>query len=401
MAETILSNKILGIISGVGLDNRDGKWYTHSSFGRIVNLIGPRFKQVIYCAKKYPKHNESMDCELDSRYIEIRPGPFFAHTTDALKRPMPLLKSYGVMVRESDVIFLRGNMPYAWYIHLLCAIKHKPIIHWLVGNPIKLMQMEVRYGGLKDRLGLIYIRVDQMLVKLMMCFSKPGLLVNGDELGGIWSRYKPKVVVSTSISLDEFKKKEDTCIGDEIRLLFVGFIRPEKGLEYLVRALPKIKSGKKIKLSIVGSSGGYSAEEIKIKKIIEELKLNDIISWEGYARFGEELFRYIDASDIMVLPTLSEGTPRVLVEARARCLPVVSTNAGGIPTSVHNGKDGLLVEPKDENGLAEAISRIINDGEFRRELIHTGYERMKELSVETFSEKFIDSIAEVSARNKV
>jgi len=95
-----------------------------------------------------------------------------------------------------------------------------------------------------------------------------------------------------------------------------------------------------------------------------------------------------------VLPTLSEGTPRVLVEARANSLPVVATNVGGIPTSVTDGVDGLLVPPKNVDALADAITRIVNDGELRRALIHNGLRSARSLTVDRFADLVVGVLRE-------
>ena len=187
--------------------------------------------------------------------------------------------------------------------------------------------------------------------------------------------------------------RPDTCTQPRIRLLFVGFIRPEKGLEYLIRALPLIQADRPVELAIVGSWGKFSTEKDRLEDIAREVDCDKRISWEGYAAFGAELFGQIDRSDILVLPSLSEGTPRVLVEARARGVPVVSTNVGGIPSSVTDGSDGLLVPPRDPTALAAAISRLINDDDARRRLIRAGRERVREWTVERFVDRLVDALA--------
>ena len=87
---------------------------------------------------------------------------------------------------------------------------------------------------------------------------------------------------------------------------------------------------------------------------------------------GAPLFEIMRAADLLVLPSLSEGTPHVLVEARANGLPCVSTNVGGVPTTVTDGCDALLVPPKDAPALARAIERVMEDAELRRAMIRNG-----------------------------
>ncbi|HNO78735.1 MAG TPA: glycosyltransferase [Phycisphaerae bacterium] len=385
-------NLTLGVISTIGVFRESTRWYTHVSFGRVLNQLGPKFGKIVYLGKEVRRPTEMMDCELDAKHIEVRPGPSFAHSIDVLRKPGPLLKSYKELVDCCDVVFARGTNPFSWYIHRCCAKKRRPISHWLVGNPLELLKMESRFGGFKDKLAIMYTYADEKMLMWMARKSNAALIVNGEELGKKWSRFNPTTVVSSTISMAEYRERDDTCDGSEIRLLFVAFVRPEKGLEYLVRALPRITSPVPIKLSIVGEREKYPAEVTRIETLIEELGVSDQVEWKGYARFGPDLFGHLDTADILVLPTLSEGTPRVLVEGRARSVPIVSTNVGGIPTSVRDGLDGLLVPPKDSEALAQAISRVINDKELRSSLIRNGYVTAKDWCVEKFAERLYESI---------
>jgi glycosyltransferase involved in cell wall biosynthesis len=74
-----------------------------------------------------------------------------------------------------------------------------------------------------------------------------------------------------------------------------------------------------------------------------------------------ELSRLLDQSTALVLPSRSEGTPRVIMEAFARGRPVIGSTGGGIPDLVKPGHNGLLVEPHDVEGLAVALVRILSD----------------------------------------
>ena len=298
-----------------------------------------------------------------------------------------MLGEYWRLVRDNDAVFLRGSDPLCWAAHVCAALLRRPILHWIVGNPVAVLRAEQRgYGRLLHTLGLVFAIFEQKMLRLSMSLSRSAVLANGVEVAKIFASSRTTPVVSTSITAADFRVCEDTCGGETIRLVFVGFIRPEKGIEFLIRALPLIVSERPVHLAIVGAAEEFLAEKVRLQAIIDELGLADRVSWEGYAAFGAELFDQIDLADILVLPTLSEGTPRVLVEARARSVPVVSTNVGGIPTSVTDGEDGLLVPPRDPEALAAAISRMLGDGDFRRRLIRTGRERVAQWTVESFAD---------------
>ncbi len=143
-------------------------------------------------------------------------------------------------------------------------------------------------------------------------------------------------------------------------------------------------------LALVGGWDQFPEEHERLLRIIEELGIEKKVSWEGYAKFGADLFAQIDRSDMLVLPSLSEGTPHVLIEARARSLPIIASRVGGIPGSVSDGQDGLLVPPRDPTAIAQAISRVIGNQELRQRLIRQGRERVRMLTIEWFVDLVMD-----------
>jgi glycosyltransferase involved in cell wall biosynthesis len=74
-----------------------------------------------------------------------------------------------------------------------------------------------------------------------------------------------------------------------------------------------------------------------------------------------EVARALDAASLLVLPSRSEGLPRIVIEAFCRGRPVVGTRAGGIPDIVEDGVSGLLLPPDDPDALADALSRCLED----------------------------------------
>ena len=355
-------------------------------------MLAERVGQVRYHA---PQATESAaagcDYPLARENIFVQPWPVRRNSLQALKRPDTLLRDYWRMTRSCDVLFLRGSGPLLWTAHWMARLLHKRVVHWLVTNPPEVLKGGQRgYGTFLQAMGVAYARFEQVMTRLAIHGSGARVLANGAELARVFRSRWTVEVVSTSITEKDFLVRDDTCQGESIRLLFVGFVRPEKGLEYLLRALPAIDSSKRVHLAIVGSWDQFAGERERLVQIAQESGLVDQVSWEGYAAFGLPLFSQMDSSDILVLPSLSEGTPRVLVEARARSLPIVATNVGGIPSSVTDGVDGLLVPPRDSRLLAAAITRLIGDGDLRRGLIRNGRESVRDLTLERFVSLVVD-----------
>jgi len=167
----------------------------------------------------------------------------------------------------------------------------------------------------------------------------------------------------------------------------VGFIRPEKGIEYLLEAVSLLKADVRWELEIVGSRE-FPVYGKKLDGIAAARGIRDRIRWSGYVPNGKPLLERMQAADLLILPSLSEGTPHVLVEARANGLPCVSTNVGGVPSTVTDGYDSLLVPPKDPRALARAMERLIFNPELRRALIRNGLLVARKQTLD----RFIDTV---------
>jgi len=155
---------------------------------------------------------------------------------------------------------------------------------------------------------------------------------------------------------------------DDILLLFVGRLDLVKGVPYLLEAAKRLlRERRGVKLLIVGD-GSLDPEYRKIAD-----GFDGRIIFAGYRKDVPELMR---ASDIFVLPSLSEGAANVVMEASASGIAVVATDVGGIPEIVEEGVTGLLVKPKDPDGLYSALCELITDPQLAREMGAAGRERM-------------------------
>ena len=163
-----------------------------------------------------------------------------------------------------------------------------------------------------------------------------------------------------------------------VTLLFVGKFRKAKGLEYLIRGFKIINNRMDVELRL--SMVGDGAIQGSLESLAADLGIREQIQFTGYISDTEQLRRQFQGSDIFVLPSISEGFPRVLNEALAAGLPIVTTRVGGIPAVLEDERDALLVQERSEQELADAIERVIIDDGLRERLIRHGRERSEELN---------------------
>lgn len=135
----------------------------------------------------------------------------------------------------------------------------------------------------------------------------------------------------------------------------VGRLTPVKGHVHLLRAMQQIlRRHGEIKLLIVGD-GPLRTE---LERLARELSIEGSVIFCGHR---SDVWDFIDALDVFVLPSLHEGIPMVLLEALALSKAVVASRVGGIPEVLEDGVSGLLVETGDSLQLARAIESLIED----------------------------------------
>ena len=137
----------------------------------------------------------------------------------------------------------------------------------------------------------------------------------------------------------------------------IGSLYDVKGHIFLVRAA-KLVLEKYPQVLFVIAGRGYLQEALTSE--IESLEIADQFKLLG---FCENIPEVLADLDIFAMPSISEGLPLTLLEAMASSLPVVVTKVGGMPEVIKDRLNGFIVDPKDEDGLAEKIMILLGDVE--------------------------------------
>lgn len=178
--------------------------------------------------------------------------------------------------------------------------------------------------------------------------------------------------------------------GKPRQLLFVGRLDTEKGLEVLLDCLPSLHD---LDLELVIAGWPTANMEVRLREQVARLNLSKSVRFLGPVAHGPELFDLYRSADIFVLPSISEGTPRVIGEAMAFGLPVVSTRAGGIPDLVEDGKTGLLVAPGNPYQLGRAIRRMATESRLREAIVREANMRLHGRTLESVAATHVGALA--------
>ena len=189
-------------------------------------------------------------------------------------------------------------------------------------------------------------------------------------------------VIYNGVDVNFFTPKKRPFNG--FRILYVGRLVHEKGLEELIEAVGKTRNlFPEICLRIVGD--GPMRKDLDL--MIDNLSIREHVIFEGF-RPHSEISGYMDESDLFVLPSYSEGMPLVVLEAMASGIPVIASRVGGVPEVIRDGFNGFLVEPKDSEALAKRIEEVLSDRDLLRKVsINAAATIRQGFSVEKAAEK--------------
>ena len=143
----------------------------------------------------------------------------------------------------------------------------------------------------------------------------------------------------------------------------VGEIIPRKGQQYLIEALPKILAEiPEARVAMIGRFKRNESYTKKLRGVQLEKKLLGRVKWLGRRANIEE---YLQAFDLVAMPSLDEPLGLVAIESQAAGIPVVASNIGGLPEIVEHGRTGWLVPAKDPASLAKTIIHAANCPDLR------------------------------------
>jgi glycosyltransferase involved in cell wall biosynthesis len=202
------------------------------------------------------------------------------------------------------------------------------------------------------------------------------------------------IVVPNGVDTEKFKpagkenaRKLLNLPLDKNIILFVGALRSIKGVDYLIEAAKNFVDSN-TELYLVGRDDGLKKS---LKKMAQDFKITDFIKFIGPVNH-EDIPLWISASDILVLPSLSEGRPNVVLEALACEVPVVATDVGGIPELIINGETGYLVPAKNPLELSEKVNKLLGDENQREKMGKFGRKSIiqRGLTWEAHAKKTVD-----------
>ena len=178
------------------------------------------------------------------------------------------------------------------------------------------------------------------------------------------------VVIYNGVPDISFKETGKKRFEDRPVVGTVARLVKQKGIEYLIKAVPLIRNKyKNLSVLIVGCG----SEEEHLKDLVHRYGLEKTVRFLGYI---ENPLEIISSFDVFLLPSLWEGFPYVLLEAMYLKKPIVATDIFGIKEVIENNKSGILVKVRSPESISEAVLYLLGNREKALKLGEAAYERV-------------------------
>ncbi len=361
----------------------NGHYYSSDTFLHFVKFWAPYFKSILLIVgmkelddpSELDRFNLKKPLDLPDNMILYEMKHFQATVIGYYKNLFSLIKDNLVEYREifakSDVLLLMVPSIVSMVSYFVLRSTGVPIISYVIGDQVEIIKHGSKYKGLMNLFALAVSRAHEFVHKRIINNSRAVFYVGSDlEKKYPFSGEFAYKTFSSVILEEDIVSRSSFLDKGPVRLLYLGRIAHEKGLQYLVDSIRILKEQMDIEVEL--TLCGMGPETQNLKNRVSVLGIEGSVHFRGFIGHGVQLDLIFAENDIFVLPSLSEGIPKVLLEAMAKGLPVIATNVGGIPDIIENHKNGLLVPSASAESLAQAVIELIDDKDKMIEISRQG-----------------------------
>lgn len=282
-----------------------------------------------------------------------------------------------------DVFYCRVPDPFCW---LPARLSIKPVIMHFVGDTVDATKHNVNWSWLKKKIMLTGFYPELRRIKKSAKLADK-VCTNGIHIANKLKKQGIKAipVISSTISREDCVSQLIPIKTNPFKLIYVGYLRYAKGIDTLIEVINKL-SDKSVDFTfdVIGDGDMYDT----LEGFINKKKLTDRVFLHGRVDDRSKLFDLLRQSDLFFFSSLSEGSPRVVIEAMSQGLPVISTPVGSLPLTFKENEEIYFFPYNDADAATSKIIEIIEDLDKVEKIRFKTLERVKEeFTISKFIEK--------------
>jgi glycosyltransferase involved in cell wall biosynthesis len=375
---------------------KNGKVHTYGGFGEYVKMFLDDFDEIHLCVPLSPKEIEG-GYEMEHPKIHYHFLPSYKNELWLMIKS-PLIFIYLLFyLPKADVINPRIPDMTGVYGWLIGKLFRKPMFVSVQSDITLLLENEncTRLKGFMKKSLFswlkLYLWFEKIILKDTISFPQ------GYRLIEKYCKNNDKAIpwISTALADKDIVlvEKEMIVRKKKINLINVARLTRQKNQIDLIEMMNilRLNGYENVHLTIIGKKDERIYQELS--NAIDLFKLNNHVHFLSSVKHGKKLWKILDNSDIFVFSSIWEGTPKVLLEALGRSLPIVTTDVGGIKSVIKNDYNGLLCSRNNPIYLAEKVEKFINmDKETLNSFIKNGHREVSKYTITAQKKVLIDSL---------
>ncbi|WP_201607907.1 glycosyltransferase family 4 protein [Psychrobacter immobilis] len=378
-----MKDKVL--IQAWGVYKYDNAYYIEYSHSIYLRSIEKKYKKIYLVSptKIINKDQVSKLSKIDTNIIKIFELPPFSSYSNAYKNFFHYIKLYKkIKDIVFDSVYTRYPSPFGWLQMLY--FKDNRVVHY-VGDPIDTILKNDELSLIKKSSKILFFMPEYFLF-IISSLKADKVFSNGHHIANKLSKFGIDVeplISSTLTDSDYYENKNYISRNHKIKLVYVGYLRKAKGVKVLLQALEILNTlyPDLFSLTIVGEG-----EERKTLSEIAKKSGLDVV-FLGHVDDREHLNNILRDHHIFCFASISEGSPRVVLEAIANGLFVVTTPVGSLPYIFKDYEDILFFDFNDAKALANRVVELCEDVELQNNMKENSFKKVQGFKIDEFIRK--------------
>lgn len=345
-----MGNKAIAFLASWNLLKVRGEYFimgTHYTYLQYASMHFDKIYLISSVRDSDEKSNQKSIAEFHN--IEVVELPNTTSYVGAISNVKRYYEAIKYVKDKVDFIYCRVPDPFCWLPRLKYGM---PSVMHFVGDTIDATKHNEKWNWFRKAIMITGYLPEYALT--LLASKKSTTYTNGPHIHEKLKKYgiKSTVVISSTVSESELVNPD--CFRQAIppKMIYVGFLRFAKGMNLLKTLWLMLKSAyPDFHFDVVGNG----EMETDIKKFVTEHNIEDNVKIHGRIDDRDKLRSLLRTSDLFIFPSLSEGSPRVVIEAMAEGVPVISTPVGSLPGTF---TDGDTIRYFNFNNAEQAYSII-------------------------------------------
>ncbi|WP_299230637.1 glycosyltransferase family 4 protein [uncultured Halomonas sp.] len=364
------------------LEKKNGQYYLPFSHWAYLNQIIKYYDEVVLlsvCKQLDFDENETgiEISQLGESEISVYELPFSNGYVGSIQHFFSYVKGYW-LTRNVDEYYARYPAPFGW-LQKVFGKNKKRIIHF-VGDPVDAAKKNPNFSKIKKTVLVKGFYFENFLYK--WACKGAAVYTNGNHLSEKLGRKEIKAtpLISSTLTSDDFYFKDKNILPNKAKFVYLGYLRTAKGIETIVRAFALFNNKNPgSSLTIIGTG----EIESWLKRVVKEVNIENV-RFLGHIEERKKINEELRSADIFLFGSLSEGSPRVILEAMANGLAVISTPVGSLPDIFEDKKNICFAEFNDPNSFYENMISLSQDSESYNKIRADAYRKSKNFTLDKF-----------------